>query len=109
MKRKPERQRLLELAGLDAKRILSEAKIIRLQIQVDDDEEDIPDFINQAKRYGLKAKYEGPVRTKADEHFIQVEIPRDQRKLMNFLVQEMGWDKEDIEDMYPELDTSSLR
>lgn len=100
-----ERKRLLELAGLDAKRILSEVKVLWIQRQFDDDEEEIPEFMNLVKKYGLKIKYSGRARAKADEHFFHIEIPKQQSKLLAFMNKEMGLDKEDVDDEYPELDT----
>lgn len=97
-----EKKRLLEIAGLDAKRILREAKEIDVQVQFDD-ESDRKDFMRAVKKYGLKARPGGEVRGKAQDELVYIEIPRAQAKLFNFLVDYMGYDEEDIEDMYPEL------
>jgi hypothetical protein len=100
-----ERKRLLELAGLNARKILSEVKVVMLQMQFDDDDTELPEFIADLKKAGLKAKYEGPVRGKAIDVMVGVEIPNKaaKQKLVKFLDRNMGWDDEDIQDSYPEL------
>lgn len=100
-----EKKRLLELAGIDPKPVLSEAKEIDLQMQFDEPE-DREDFMADLKKQGFKAKAGGAVRGKADDEMVSVQVPSGpaKKKLLQFVADlSYGGDLEAAADEYPEL------
>lgn len=100
-----EKKRLLELAGINPKPVLSEAKEIQLQMQFDEPE-DRESTMAALKKIGVKARLGGSVRGKAQDEFINVQVPSGpaKQKLLKLVA---DWfysgDEEDAKDEYPEL------
>ena len=97
-----EKKRLLELAGLDATKILGEARDIEIQMDFDEPSVEAKETMNSLRKAGFSSQY----KPRGGKDFIVVPMPSTRLKksdLADWITDNLLGDEEDTLGAYPEL------